>query len=413
MIASKPAATHATLATVEEALQTQISPDADLDRAARALQAIKAGAVVVLQGRTPLSQYLIESGQLPVCAVLDQMIAPGQSLEWHGLPVVSSVEKLTKTFRMSAYVIISCVFRTFAKLARQRLTHEINHQALPCMMVEYADLRALEPCRFQPLAFMHEMQRALTLRFDIWKRNYLGWSDANSRNTYAAVTLARLTADLNYIGSVARPTADQYFDQRLKLPARPSFLDGGSFDGMTAKAFARAHPDHGQIWLIEASPTNALRLATTSLEQTAVVACALDRCCGVTSFIDGFGPSSWIPTSEFVRSEMMCRASNDDPKESHPAISIQVQTQTIDEIVAGKPVSWIKLDIEGSEQRALEGAARTITKDTPALAIAAYHYATQLIDVPFMVQTLRPSTRYYLAHYTSGLEETIAYASFG
>jgi hypothetical protein len=54
----------------------------------------------------------------------------------------------------------------------------------------------------------------------------------------------------------------------------------------------------------------------------------------------------------------------------------QVQATTIDQMVEdlGLPgVDFIKMDIEGAEQHALLGAARTLRRYQPRLGLAAYH----------------------------------------
>ena len=48
-------------------------------------------------------------------------------------------------------------------------------------------------------------------------------------------------------------------------------------------------------------------------------------------------------------------------------------------------VDWIKMDIEGAEQRALKGAARTLAKFRPSLAICTYHRQDDPDSIPPIV----------------------------
>jgi FkbM family methyltransferase len=53
-----------------------------------------------------------------------------------------------------------------------------------------------------------------------------------------------------------------------------------------------------------------------------------------------------------------------------------IEVTTIDDLVAGlhlPRVDFIKMDIEGAEQKALEGARRTLLRYHPRLAVSAYH----------------------------------------
>ena len=48
-------------------------------------------------------------------------------------------------------------------------------------------------------------------------------------------------------------------------------------------------------------------------------------------------------------------------------------------------LDFIKMDIEGAEQRALKGAARTMAKFRPSLAICTYHRQDDLDAIPPIV----------------------------
>lgn len=80
----------------------------------------------------------------------------------------------------------------------------------------------------------------------------------------------------------------------------------------------------------------------------------------------------------------------------------KVQTIMIDNIVNDKDVSFIKMNIEGSELNALLGARKTITKCNPRLAIAGYHKTWDLWKVPQIIkqynQDYKLSLRSYMNH---------------
>lgn len=71
----------------------------------------------------------------------------------------------------------------------------------------------------------------------------------------------------------------------------------------------------------------------------------------------------------------------------------KVPLTTIDKLVEElklERVDYIKMDIEGSEQRAIIGAKNTIAKFKPRLAIAAYHLPNDWEKIPELVRSAWP-----------------------
>lgn len=73
-------------------------------------------------------------------------------------------------------------------------------------------------------------------------------------------------------------------------------------------------------------------------------------------------------------------------------------------------VTFIKMDIEGAEQRALKGAAEIIKKDKPKLAICLYHKLEDMWEIPFYIHELVPEYKIYIRHHGKNDEETVMYA---
>lgn len=73
--------------------------------------------------------------------------------------------------------------------------------------------------------------------------------------------------------------------------------------------------------------------------------------------------------------------------------SERVNLVTIDDLMEDlrfSRVDFIKMDIEGAEKQALMGAARTLAKFRPRLAISCEHYVTDAKDIPRVVSRLGP-----------------------
>ena len=74
--------------------------------------------------------------------------------------------------------------------------------------------------------------------------------------------------------------------------------------------------------------------------------------------------------------------------------------------------SVIKLEIEGSEPQALEGAARTIERHRPKLAVSVYHMADHLHRLPQQVLDFDQGYRLFLRQHNPAVPDaTVCYCA--
>lgn len=85
--------------------------------------------------------------------------------------------------------------------------------------------------------------------------------------------------------------------------------------------------------------------------------------------------------------------------------SISVEAVTIDQDIQ-EPVTLIKMDIEGSEQQALRGAAAKIKESKPKLALSLYHNNEDVWKIPRMVEEICPGYTFYLRYHGENLSPT-------
>lgn len=90
-----------------------------------------------------------------------------------------------------------------------------------------------------------------------------------------------------------------------------------------------------------------------------------------------------------------------------------IEVTTIDkEIRPEDKVTFIKMDIEGSELESLQGATKILRRDMPKLAICCYHRKNDIIDLFRFIKSLETSNRkykIYLRHHSNSSCETILY----
>lgn len=79
-------------------------------------------------------------------------------------------------------------------------------------------------------------------------------------------------------------------------------------------------------------------------------------------------------------------------------------------MLAGKRVTFLKLDIEGAEMEALRGAGQIIRTQKPKLAVSVYHRRDDIWRIPMLLLSYVPTYRFYLRVYSFTGKDTVLYA---
>ena len=202
----------------------------------------------------------------------------------------------------------------------------------------------------------------------------------------------RLTGDFAVLGS-PRPHTNQYFEPGLiSLSPADVIYDCGAFDGDTVRSLA-AHAPSGvrAIISMEPDPQNLLLLGEVA-----------DAAGNVTVLPYAAGASR--ATARWDASGTAASALSADG-------TYEVQIVPIDDVAAQhRAPTFIKMDIEGAEPDALHGAAQTIKRHRPTLAICVYHAPEHLWEIPLQVAELTPDYSYYLRRYEQDGFDVVLYA---
>ena len=246
-------------------------------------------------------------------------------------------------------------------------------------------------------------RRLITERLE-YLQLFLKLADEHSRRTLEAVVAHRLTFDTSHLANACVRNEPQWFDREILADKDDHVLvDGGAFDGDTIASFSERFFGHFRhAYGYEPDPALAARAADRFAvdPRVSIRAKGLSDHAGSASFAttgatDGYLSEAWPGApGEFVQ----------------PAGESQrVELVRLDDEVR-EPISLLKLDVEGSELAAMRGASDQIAGSRPTLAIAVYHRASDLCDVPRFIVGRRAGDRLYLRHYTDVAFETVLYA---
>jgi FkbM family methyltransferase len=90
--------------------------------------------------------------------------------------------------------------------------------------------------------------------------------------------------------------------------------------------------------------------------------------------------------------------------------SLEVEVDSLDHLLPNAEISFIKMDVEGAETEALRGAANTIQKNTPKIAVSVYHNRDDIFEIPILINQIHPGYKFYLRHHSTTFSETVLFA---
>ena len=225
-----------------------------------------------------------------------------------------------------------------------------------------------------------------------WLALTLLLEDQRSREVIDAVVRLRLGLDIAPVAAVCEREIPQWFDPAfMRSRADAVFVDGGAYDGDTAEAFRRINGPCQRIHAFELDPEIAARATARLANYPEAV-------------VHPMGLSNRRARLGFERTGVTNGHLQPDAVDT-----CFVDVCAVDDAVSC-PVTYIKLDVEGEEANAIAGAARTIGRLRPLLALAVYHRVGDIWSLPEQVLAIEPNYRLYLRHYTQLAFETVLYA---
>lgn len=243
----------------------------------------------------------------------------------------------------------------------------------------------------EPTQHMKNAEKYFAAQTDKTRQIAALFADDISREVYFAAIRYRTTHNPKDAPDFSKH--DQYFVKDLvSLSDHEIFVDCGAFDGDTMKAFLKAcHNRYQGIVCFEPVEKYHRRLQKHSKGKNVTALCAgVYKTSTTLRFNAEGGKGSSITSSG-----------------EH---TILVPVCAIDDVPECKEATFIKMDIEGSELAALQGAKQTILRNRPKLAICIYHYNRDFIEIPEWIHRLVPEYKLYVRHHAFSVNETVLYA---
>lgn len=297
-----------------------------------------------------------------------------------GLPVFSPQEAADK-FSVDATFVVAIWHPSRSPLMSELLA---QLRSMRCRAAAFTLLFWRHPSPFLPYFFWDLPSNLLQQSPDIDAAFEL-LDDDVSRRSFVAQLKLRLQADFDCLGTPA--PGEQYFPGLFTMTAEECFVDCGAFTGDTIQSFV-SQTDNAfrKVIAFEADPSVLPSLETfmSGVGSRALLhKAAVSARNGTVHFLgDGIGGG--------------CVTG---------AAGVEVPCLRLDDVLAREHVSFIKMDIEGAELQALEGAHRTIRRNRPVLAVCGYHTPDHFWRVPALLKNLAPESSVFLrSHCADGLD---------
>ena len=211
-------------------------------------------------------------------------------------------------------------------------------------------------------------------------------SDNESRRIFDNVLKFKLTGDIRCLRD-AESNPETVMRELICPTTLRSTADLGAYNGDTVRELLAASNGSIQtVYAMEPDARNFRKLDAYAQEETRatvipVNAGAWSEC--TTLYFDGSGNRN--ASFESNRSETLAK---------RPVKLTAIEAKTLDAVLNGSPVDYIKYDVEGAEREALMGSANTVNAYTPTLLVSLYHRNEDLFALPLLIRSRFPQYKH-------------------
>ncbi|PIE95997.1 FkbM family methyltransferase [Bacillus fungorum] len=329
-----------------------------------------------IMGRNNYATQLLQAFSTQGIAVAGIIDDYTNEKKYKGFPVYKTVE-IESTSLVIVCVLDARLVTALHSLESQNISHVLT----------YFDLVIYDAENFPQVKFCENNALDIQTNLQQYDWLYSKLDDELSRQTLLHITDFRYNFDAKVMGVFSCKLHDQYFDV-FQFSEKEVFIDCGAYDGETTKQFITLNPNYKAVHVFEPSP-----------KQYEVTKEALINYSNVHVY--PYATYNQQMTTFF-----------DNEKESASGLSnegtITVETIQLDDIIKER-VTYMKLDVEGTEYETLVGAEQLIKTYKPKLAVCVYHKQEDFWRIPQLLLRYNPNYRIVLRHYTEGILETVMY----
>jgi FkbM family methyltransferase len=221
-------------------------------------------------------------------------------------------------------------------------------------------------------------------------RNLL--EDEQSKSLFDSVLKYRKTGDVWVLPEIL-PIEEQYLPRDLPVVPQPmNLIDCGAYVGEIIEYARNLDFEVNSIFAFEPDPSNYLKL-TQNLNTSGLAG---------TSLAIPMGVGDATALLRFSADGNLSAAISD-------VGDTFVQITSIDECIVSRDINYVKMDIEGAEQKALIGMKNMLINLRPNPAISAYHKPNDLWSLGLWLNKLNLGYKFSIRCYGHQCFDTVLY----
>ena len=208
---------------------------------------------------------------------------------------------------------------------------------------------------------------------DSFRKAYEMLSDEKSKSDYLDILRFKLSGDVKYLIKTHSEKMKLY-DEVLPLSDNETIMDLGAYDGDTVREFLTVtNGKYNKIFALEPDEKNFRKLERKT---------------------EGLENLIRLNIGAWDKKETLYFAKKSGRNSRLEDGGVPVEFDSVDNI-ADCEITFIKMDIEGAELKALEGAKNTVRKYKPKLYICAYHRNEDMFALSFKIKELYDGYKIY------------------
>ena len=214
---------------------------------------------------------------------------------------------------------------------------------------------------------------------------YNSLADEESKRIYENVISYKLTGDIRYLWD-SESEKKTVYEEILDCQNIKSYLDLGAYNGDTIREMLLYNPTLQKAVALEPDARNFRKL--NEYAQT------VDNC-----DIKCINAGAWNENTTLLFDASGNRNAGIVSKGNIVSKIKEVNVVSVDSVLEGASIDYIKYDVEGSEKEALLGSAQTIKNHAPKLLVSLYHRSEDLFALPELVKELNPDYSLHLRRF--------------